>query len=193
MQIAAAKRALGDSRHCGDDFGWWETGGKTVLCMVDGLGHGEHAEFAAKTAIRFVESHVSDPLRDIIAECDRLLHHTRGVVLGLAVVDPAARALTYAGVGNIRAVIVGDRRTYLENAYGIVGGGYKVLRPQLAPFSEGDVAILHTDGLEELKPTQVISGFSKIPPQELADRILREQAVAWDDAAVLVCRCGEVR
>ena len=44
MQVAIAKRALNDDPYCGDECSYWKTDKKTVLCVADGLGHGEHAE-----------------------------------------------------------------------------------------------------------------------------------------------------
>ncbi len=196
MQIAIAKRALADDPHCGDECGSWRVGGKTILCVADGLGHGEHAEAAAKAAVDYVGRHLSDSLPEIFADCDRALRDTRGAVMGLAVVDEEKGTLTYAGIGNARAVVIGAKsakRTYrMSSSYGIVGGGYKALALETVPFSPGDVVVLHTDGVKEMSD---ISGYADIAPedvQRLAERILRDWGLKSDDAAILVCRRGEV-
>ena len=191
MQIAIAKRALAGDPHCGDECGWWRIGGRTVLCVVDGLGHGEHAEAAAKAAVDYVSRHTADSLAEIFAGCDQALRDTRGAVMGLAVVDEEKGTLTYAGIGNARAVVIGEKTSKIMSSYGIVGGGYKVLTLETVPFSPGDVVILHTDGVAEMSD---ISGYADTAPEDvqgLAERILRYRGLESDDAAILVCRWGE--
>ncbi len=203
MQIATAKRALAGDPHCGDECGWWRVGGKTVLCVADGLGHGEHAEAAAKAAVDYVGRHPADSLAEIFAGSDQALRDTRGAVMGLAVVDEEKGTLTYAGIGNARAVVIGAKTFRMTSSYGIVGGGYKVLTVETVPFSPGDTVIIHTDGVEEVSD---ISDCADIAPeaassdqrrgpdrdvQHLAERILRDRGLESDDAAVLVCRWGE--
>lgn len=205
MQIAIAKRALSGDPHCGDECGSWRVDGKTILCVVDGLGHGEHAEVAAKAAIDYVGRHLADSLPEIFAGCDRALRDTRGAAMSLAVVDEDKKTLTHAGIGNVRAVVMGEKILKMTSSYGIVGGGFKVLTLETVPFSPGDTVILHTDGLEEVDD---ISGHAEIAPerpgrcaefrpagpdnvQGLAERILRHRGLGSDDAAILVCRWGE--
>jgi len=67
VRVGTARRALGGETHCGDACGYWRKGGRMMLCMVDGLGHGEHAERAAKAAVAYVSRHLSDSLADIFA------------------------------------------------------------------------------------------------------------------------------
>jgi len=148
VQIGIAKRPL-EEPHCGDQAGWWARHGATLLCMVDGLGHGRGAEHVAMAALKFVGRHRHEPLRDIVALCDEALRDTRGVAMGLAVVDPRAGALTYAAIGNIRALVVGERNTRLSSNYGIVGGGYRRLTPETVSLAGDELVILATDGVRE--------------------------------------------
>jgi len=55
----------------------------------------------------YVAEHLEDPLPALFAGCDRAIRHTRGVAMGVAVIDKEAGTLTYAGVGNTRALITG--------------------------------------------------------------------------------------
>ena len=50
MNPAMAKLSLCGDPYCGHETACWKRGGKITLCIVDGLGHGEHAEKAAKAA-----------------------------------------------------------------------------------------------------------------------------------------------
>ena len=194
MQVAIAKRAFPGEPHCGDQCGCWQTGTGTILCVADGLGHGEEAQRAAKAAVDYVGRNLSQTLVDLFAGCDLALKSTRGVAMGIAVVDEDAVSLTYAGVGNTWVRIVRDCRPALveEEAvrpasnFGIVGAGYSALRPQTVPLAPGDLVVLGTERVEESVNISGYDNGSCADLKRLAERILRESDRQTDDAAVLL-------
>ena len=196
MQIAIVKRSFPNDPYCGDECAYWQDNGKIMLCVVDGLGHGQGAEKAARAAVDYVAQHVSEPLPDIFAGCDRAIQCTRGVVMGIAVVDEEAGTLTYAGVGNPRIIIVRvhclapgiEGTVRLPNRPGVVGGGCRKVLPETVPLSPSDLVVLCTDGI----PSEVdIAGYEDalcVDVQQLAERIVRDWGRESDDVAVLVFR-----
>jgi len=196
MSVGIAKQPMDDAPHCGDQCGYWRCGKKTILCVVDGLGHGAHAEKAAQAAIDHVASQLTRPLPEIFAGCDAALRHTRGAAMGLAVVDPVGKTVTYAGIGNTRALVVREPSRKLfekETAqfvsdYGIVGGGYKKLNPETLPLGPGDLLILLTDGLTESVKMAGYDEALRCDVKRLAEAILQDWCRGADDAAVLVFR-----
>jgi len=187
MQIAIAKRPIEDP-YCGDQAAWWERRGDTLLCIVDGLGHGQGAERAAMAALDFVGRRHHRPLPEIFALCNEAVRHTRGVAMSIAVVDPRAGMLTYAGIGNIRALVVGEQNRRLSSSYGIVGGGYRRLTPETVPLTPDDLVILATDGVRE---DFDVSGYDNEILADvtwLAEKVLMDWRRETDDAAVLVFR-----
>ena len=196
MQVAIAKRALNDDPYCGDECGYWKTGNKTVLCVADGLGHGEHAESAARAAMQYVGNHLSQSLDELFAGCNQALRNTRGVVMSTAIIDEDTGTLAYAGIGNTRAMIVGEPRAknidgrtiILSSDYGIVGGGYKTLSPETVPLIAGDLVILYTDGVEEMIGVSRYDDALRADLQRLAERIIQDWGREADDAAVLIFR-----
>ncbi len=191
MQLAIAKRPLVDP-YCGDHAGYWEHSQKTVLCIIDGLGHGKGAEQAALAAFNFLEKHHHEPLLGVFSACDKALRNTFGVAMGIAVVDTTARTLTYAGIGNTRMMVVGHQKTVrLSSHYGIIGGGYRTLKTETIPLLPGDLVIMYTDGIKEMIN---LSDYDEMLYTEvgfLAKRILEIWGCKTDDAAALVFRSGE--
>ncbi len=196
MQIAIVKRPYPNDPRCGDECAYWQSNGKITLCVVDGLGHGWGAERAAKAAIEYVAQHVSEPLPDIFAGCDRAIGHTRGVVMGIAVVDENVGTLTYAGIGNPHIVIVRAHcsapglagTVRLPNRPGVVGGGCRSAQPETVPLSSDDLVVLFTDGI----PGEVdIARYEDVlcaDVRQLAEKIARDWGREKDDVAVLVFR-----
>ena len=190
VEVGIARRALADGSHCGDQGRCWQNGGLVTLCVVDGLGHGKRAEQAATAAVEYVGHHLSRPLRDIFAGCNRALWSTAGVAMGLCVIDQYAGMLTYAGIGNTRAMIAGQKTVLLPSDYGIVGGGYKRLLPATVRLAPGDLVILTTDGVDEKMELSRYNPEVRSAVVSLADRILEDWNREVDDAAVVVFRHG---
>ena len=195
MITGTAKRALGDDSHCGDQYGYWQKEKRTTLCIVDGLGHGKHAETAAKAAIDYVAGHLSESLYDIFAGCNREIRDTRGVAMGIAVIDENKELLTYSGVGNTRIIIVKNGRTDVEkktlrlvSSYGIVGGGYKRLSSESVPFMPGDQVIMFTDGVVEMIDLSGYGDGLRSDATQFAEKIIQDWGRDTDDAAVLIYR-----
>jgi len=193
MQIGLASRAL-DGKHCGDQCAYWRVDHRMVLCMVDGLGHGEFAEAAAKAALTYVAQHLDESLEAIFAGCDLALRFTRGAVMGIALIEPQTRTLTYAAVGNIRLAILGahdsgsnGQHLSLANSQGIVGAGFRHLRPKSRSLSPDDLVVLFTDGIPESAP---LTYSDKSDLQDLAREIVNTWGRINDDVAVMIYKCG---
>jgi negative regulator of sigma-B (phosphoserine phosphatase) len=198
MPVAIAKRPFPNDLYCGDECAYWQGRDRVTLCVVDGLGHGWDAEKAAKSAIDYVAHHVSEPLPDIFTGCDRAIQHTRGVVMGIAVVDEGAGILTYAGVGNTRIIIAHahcpvpglEGTIRLPNKPGFVGNGRSRVLPETVPLSSGDVVVLCTDGIPgEMDITDYKDALCT-DVRQLAHRIIQDWGRESDDVAVLVFRSG---
>src|SRR5882672_4232412 len=77
-----------------------------LAAVVDGLGHGDEAVTAAKTAIAALESHAEEPLIALVNRCHEALTKTRGVVMTLATLRSSQDKLTWLGVGNVEAILL---------------------------------------------------------------------------------------
>src|SRR6266446_6982819 len=79
-----ASRPLPGEIVCGDLHLIKPTRGGVLLAVVDGLGHGDAARAAAKTAVAVLESHAEEPLSALVNRGHEALTKTRGVVMTLA-------------------------------------------------------------------------------------------------------------
>jgi len=162
-----------------------------LIAVVDGLGHGAEAAVAAKRALVTVERSTQSLPAPLVIECHRALQVTRGVVMGVAAVDVRAGSLTWIGIGDVRAVLCrvsprgSSRQDALFTHNGVVGRSLPPLRPLTRSLMAGDTVIVATDGIRGAFSPE-LNGAE--PLQRVADDLLRQYAVASDDALVLVAR-----
>jgi hypothetical protein len=125
------------------------------------------------------------------AEAIRLCHvtltHTRGAALAIAQIDPQARRMTYAAVGNVEARLSrAGREQRLISHRGIVGVSLPMVRALDFALEPQWLLLVHTDGVSarfksDQLPTSVLRD-----PQLLADFLLEQWGRSADDATVVV-------
>ncbi|MDP2344723.1 MAG: SpoIIE family protein phosphatase [Deltaproteobacteria bacterium] len=187
---------------CGDACVVVDVAAGTVVCVVDGLGHGPEAAAAAGAALEIVKTHAFLALPQLFERVHEGLRKTRGVVMSIALVDDAA-SLTWLGVGNVEGAVIGAHgraprqrdgtrsargngaaRASLMTRGGVVGYKLPPLRASTTSFGHGDTLLFATDGLT--------SGFHSLvddrPLEDLAQRILAGFTKGDDDALICVAR-----
>jgi len=188
---AVAARPLSGQVSSGDLHVVKEFPGGVLLAAIDGIGHGQEARDAARTAGTVLESCAQEPVTALVRRCHDRLRGTRGVVMSVASFQVSQGVLAWVGVGDVQGVLI--RRTpaqapveaTLLRRAGVVGVQLPQLQADVLPVSLGDTLVFATDGVE--------AGFSRtsarqLAPQAAADGILARYGKATDDALVLVAR-----
>ena len=162
-----------------------------LIAAIDGLGHGEEAANASKTAAVVLKSSVGEPIISLVEECHEKLRATRGVVLSLAFIEPELGMMTWLGVGNVQGMLMrsdtkkGNVQETLLLRAGVVGSQLPGLQATVLPVVQGDTLFFATDGIR----VDFSVGLSaRENPQRAADRILKQYRSGNDDALVLVAR-----
>jgi phosphoserine phosphatase RsbX len=176
---------------CGDGYIVAPFGVGILLGVADGLGHGPQAAAASREAIATLEHTVARTLEDAMAACHERLRHSRGVALSLAVIEPARDNLTWAGVGNVEAMLYRTpsakrpaRQTIIPRG-GVVGRSLPSLRPASMQITPGAVLILATDGVSA-QFSEYVPGSDS--PQQIANEIVCTYRRPEDDVLALVVR-----
>ena len=164
--------------------------GRIVLCMIDGLGHGEQAAIAALAALTYLSEHWSWDWPALLRGCDRAITHSRGVALGVAAIDPEARSLTFAGVGNIRLIATGKKCTRnLLAIPGIIGAGRCLVRPETLPLGGMTCVVMFSDGIESSLDLSRCPCSLFDDMEALTSAIVNGWGRGYDDAGVIAWRC----
>lgn len=163
-----------------------------LVAVVDGLGHGDEAAAAAKTATLTLADNPAEPVIWLVKRCHEALAGTRGVVMTLASFNAEKGTMTWVGVGNVEGVLVrADSKAIPPAERVLLRGG--VLGYQLPPLlasvvsvNVGDTLLLASDGVRPSFAERLSS--SGETPQCLADRIMATHYKGMDDALVLAAR-----
>lgn len=161
-----------------------------ALCVaMDGLGHGAAAAQAVRVARQVLERHAGQPVTSLLERCHESLRSTRGAAISLATISTRDDAMSWAGVGNVEAILrrakrgQSTERLLLRN--GVVGSHLPPLQPAMITLGRGDVLVFTTDGVSAEAATEIpLQG----PLQAIADRALAGGNKGNDDALVLLVR-----
>ena len=164
---------------------------RTLIGVIDGVGHGPEAALAADAAVEVLETFAGESVSPLLRRCHERLRNTRGAAITLIVLDAVARAAEWVGAGNVAAVVSQTEppgkkhcRELLVRS-GIAGS----LLPSTDAFSltvhGGDTLVLATDGVRRAFIDDVASGE---PVQRLAEQLLARYGTSEDDALVVVAR-----
>ncbi|WP_049982126.1 ATP-binding protein [Halorubrum sp. BV1] len=184
--IGAASRAISTEQVNGDAFIAKTWNDKTLVGVIDGLGHGSRAHKAATTARSYVESHVERPLASIFRGADRACKGTRGVVMALAKFDWREHTLTFANIGNINVKLSGPEWTGLIVRRGVVGGNNPGASVVTREWDPGFTMVLYSDGISTRWDWDDIRDGGDDPAGAIANRLLKQYGKSEDDATALV-------
>lgn len=189
LAVGAATRAKPGHDHNGDAFLIEHGRGQTLVGVIDGLGHGQAAHRASRTAQRYVRRHSTQPLADLFSGVERDCRGTRGVVMLLARFDWDADNVTLGGVGNITVRLChSPEPRHLVSTRGVLGGNAPSPTITEWSWSAASVLVVHSDGLTSRWRCDEVSLRDGRSATTTADDLLQSLWTREDDATVLVVR-----
>jgi anti-sigma regulatory factor (Ser/Thr protein kinase) len=192
LQVEAISLPRAGEEVCGDCWAVAHEGGRTLVLVADGLGHGPLAAEASGTAARVFRDNARLGPVEILQALHRALHATRGAAVAVAEVDVGGESIRYAGVGNIAGlVLAGGTSRSMVSHNGTVG--HQALRFQefTYPFPKGALLVMHSDGLASRWGLEAYPGLAVRDPALVAGVLYRDFQRGRDDVTVLAARAGE--
>jgi anti-sigma regulatory factor (Ser/Thr protein kinase) len=189
VAVGAVCLPVGGEEVCGDAWAVETTPVRTAILVVDGLGHGLPAATAAREAVRVFRGAAHQEPADVMHALHAALRPTRGGAAAVAVIDHAARALRFAGVGNVAGAVVAlDRRQGLVSLNGTLGHAVRKVQTFEYVWPAGAVLVMHSDGLSSQWDLARYPGLAARHPAVAAGVLFRDYRRGRDDATVLVAR-----
>jgi anti-sigma regulatory factor (Ser/Thr protein kinase) len=188
---AAVNVAMPGETVSGDGWAMKSDEHGSTLMVVDGLGHGPDAAKASTEAMRLFEKHWRLRPAETLEYIHAGLRATRGGAIAIARVDPAAKTVTFAGVGNIAGAIVapdGQMKRMMSHN-GTVGHNARRIQEIVYPLDDiRSMIILHSDGVSGSWSINSYPGLAAQHPSVWAAVLYRDFARGRDDATVLVAK-----
>ena len=187
QRLGINQHSLRQDPACGDVWHVAFNGSGISALVIDGLGHGEEAERAARAGEKtFALSPFTSPTL-LLEDIHQAMIGTRGGALAIAQFDGERDALRFVGIGNIGACLIApDKSRGLASHPGIVGGQYRKAQPFDYAHVNGQLLIMYSDGLQSRWNLQDYPGLVHRHPAVIAAILHRDFCRGRDDVTVLV-------
>jgi anti-sigma regulatory factor (Ser/Thr protein kinase)/serine/threonine protein phosphatase PrpC len=198
LEIGVATRPKLGFEDNGDSFVVKHWQKSLLVGVIDGLGHGDLAHYAAETARAYVETHYDQPMARIFNGVAHVCRATRGVVMALARFDylqtnpsnPGSPFhLTYANIGNIECRVINSQQPVnLILRRGVLGGIAPNPVINETSWNNENVMVLHSDGLTTHWRWENFPDLVDQSAAVIAQKLIHTLAKEEDDATVLVVK-----
>jgi len=191
LRIAGIAVPYPGERLCGDAWAFHHVKDRMLVLLSDGLGHGRDAADAAQEAVATFRKRQDLAPGEILSCVHDALKKTRGAVAAVAEIRPKDASLTFAGIGNISAVVLaaGSSRSLVSHngTLGLVTARIQEFR---VPWTADAVLVLHSDGLHSKWDLSTYAGLIARHPATIAGTLLRDFRRKRDDASVVVVKAA---
>jgi anti-sigma regulatory factor (Ser/Thr protein kinase) len=161
---------------------------RTLLLVVDGLGHGILANEAAEEATRAFQENAAFRPAEIIQRIHGALRKTRGAAI--AEIDYETDLVRFCGIGNISGAIASAslKVRNMVSYNGTLGHELAKLQEFTYPIHDQDLVVMHSDGVSANWDLGKFPGLTRRHPLVIAGMILRDHRRQRDDASITVMR-----
>jgi anti-sigma regulatory factor (Ser/Thr protein kinase) len=174
----------------GDAWAVDERPDRTLVMVVDGLGHGPDAAVPAKAAVGIFRKNPNLLPPALIEATHAALKDTRGAAMAVTLIDTANGTVRFAGVGNITGILLlspGQSRCMVSHN-GIVGHQARKVQEFIYPWPEKALLVMHSDGLGSRWSLDRYPGLMARHPGLIAGVLYRDFRRGNDDVTVVVVR-----
>jgi anti-sigma regulatory factor (Ser/Thr protein kinase) len=177
----------------GDGFGLRPTYKGAYLCVLDGLGHGEHAHLATQTALKSFQQQPKTSPSEILRGIHADIKRTRGAVGAIAHWNAEENIFFFCGIGNISGrLLTHDKSKNLLSYNGTLGMSMpNTINDQSLTWEQGNILILHSDGLKNRWDFLKYPELMRHDPTLIAAVLYNEHTRTTDDTLVVVVRATE--
>lgn len=171
----------------GDGYIVRHWGTKTLVGVLDGVGHGAPAQAAAQAAFRYIDGHADQPMADIFRGVGIACRGTRGVVLALARFDWDEQSLEFASVGNIEArVFNAPVPMQFIVRRGILGANAPEPKVSVQRWPTAATLVLFSDGVASHWGDTTVPSRAGTSASVAAKSLLSQLNRLTDDATLLI-------
>lgn len=154
---------------------------RSVIAVIDGLGHGPAAAEASERAVRFLNEAIGEVAPVALLDgLDSALKGTRGAAATICTYD--GESLSYGGVGNVGVRSEGTRLG-LVPCPGVLGRGVRRLRSFSTPLRPGDRFAVFSDGISARLD---LASVDRLGPEAACHALVERFGREVDDASIVI-------
>lgn len=187
LRFGASQHSLHNDPACGDCWQLVFDGQRISALVIDGLGHGQHAEHAALAGRSVFAATPFAAPHELFLDMHQAMTGSRGGAVAIAQFDAASDSLRYTGIGNIGATLIdSEKNRGLTSHPGIVGAQFRKAQPFDYAHVNGNLLIMYSDGLQSRWNLLDYPGLVHRHPAVIAAVLQRDFNRGRDDVTVLV-------
>lgn len=192
LRVGAVNVAKPGQEVCGDSWGAEQSERISTFLMADGLGHGLEAKTAAIEAVRMMRLTPTLEPGALLERVHRALRSSRGAAVAVARLDRFDNTVTFAGVGNVSAVIYSGGKTsqHMVSVHGTAGFQNPKIKEFRYPWPEDGILIMYSDGLHSNAGLEGHPGLALRDPALIAGVLYRDFSRRNDDATAMVAKAA---
>ncbi len=173
----------------GDEVLMTQVSNGYLMALIDATGHGYSAHLFADRLADFILDHKSSQLKHLLDQCHCFAHASVGAALALGYINLTEMYFEFIGIGNIRPVIITNKRKRLVSRDGMLGqrlsDSHAVYR---IPLCKDAMIVFFSDGISQSASMSLDpSSIESYTASRLASEISRF-AKTYDDASCLVVK-----
>lgn len=155
--------------------------GRSLLAVVDALGHGAAAAEVARKATEHLESvPLEAEVRTILTSLHEALRGTRGAAAMVCSISKGR--LDGCGVGNVELRVTGGQVPVVLSP-GVLGGTVRQFRVFQGKLQQRSRMVLFSDGISA---RFTLESLRKLAPREACDALVTDHGRAHDDATAMI-------
>ncbi|OCR23537.1 transcriptional regulator [Pseudomonas syringae] len=187
VRFGVSQHSLHNDPACGDIWSFAIRDGWISALIIDGLGHGEDAELAARAGENaFARQPFASPAFTL-EEMHDAMRGTRGGAVAVAQFDARSSSMRFVGIGNIGGTLISAEKSRgLASHPGIVGLQFRKAQVFDFPQVGGQLLIMYSDGLQSRWDLREYPGLAFRHPAVIAAVLHRDYCRGRDDVTVLV-------
>lgn len=187
LRFGVSQHSLHDDPACGDIWSLAVQGGRVSALIIDGLGHGEDAEVAARAGEAAFQQRPFDSPERQFEDMHHAMKGTRGGAAAAVHFDALSGGLRFVGIGNIGATLISEEKTRgLASHPGIVGLQFRKAQAFDHSHAIGHLLVMFSDGLQSRWNLRDYPGLIHRHPAVIAAVLHRDYCRGRDDVTVLV-------
>lgn len=188
IHVRVYNEAKDGNRLSGDTYYIAEHPDFFLCAIADGLGNGPVAKESADVIPEILAEYAEESVDQLLERCNTEMVYKRGAAVALVKVDYKDQTLAYSCVGNVKFYMYQkkfDRMIYPLPVMGYLSGRKQKLRTQTYPIFEGDLFLLHSDGVDIRNPKEMIKQSGSA--DHLYERVMQGMKFG-DDATFIVAK-----